>query len=110
MYLLASGGGNSPSTPALGGGGNDEEELANVMHRNQQVSSTAIERANKDAEEGDINGALDTLRMAINIIKQSSVASMDSTQVRYYIYSQSTCKDVFTSSSSLCTHCTPNRC
>ena len=62
-------------------GAPDDEELADVMHRNQQVSTTAIQRAEESAAQGDIDSAADTLKMAINIIKQSSVARMDSTQV-----------------------------
>ena len=52
-----------------------------MMHRNQQVSTTAIQRAQESAAQGDVDSAADTLKMAINIIKQSSVARMDSTQV-----------------------------
>lgn len=81
-----------PLLPGMGGGGMgspvhqpvgapDDEELADVMHRNQQVSTTAIQRAEESAAQGDIDSAADTLKMAINIIKQSSVARMDSTQV-----------------------------
>ena len=81
-----------PVLPGMGGGGMgspihqpvgvpDDEELADVMHRNQQVSTTAIQRAQESAAQGDVDSAADTLKMAINIIKQSSVARMDSTQV-----------------------------
>ena len=81
-----------PVLAGMGGGGMgspvhhpvgvpDDEELADVMHRNQQVSTTAIQRAEESAAQGDLDGAADTLKMAINIIKQSSVARMDSTQV-----------------------------
>ena len=71
---------SSPSHLGMGSG-LEEDELSEVMHRNQQVSATAIQRAQDEAESGDIDGAIDTLRMAINIIKQSTVAKMDSTQV-----------------------------
>ena len=71
---------SSPSHLGLGTG-LEEDELSDVMHRNQQVSTTAIQRAQDEASSGDTEGAIDTLRMAINIIKQSSVAKMDSTQV-----------------------------
>ena len=51
------------------------------MRRNQAVASTAIQRAMADANEGDYESGIETLVTAISLIKQSSTANTESSQV-----------------------------
>ena len=51
------------------------------LRRNQSVASTAIQRAMGDANEGDYESGIETLVTAISIIKQSSTANAESSQV-----------------------------
>ena len=51
------------------------------LRRNQSVASAAIQRAMGDANEGDYESGIETLVTAISLIKQSSTANADSSQV-----------------------------
>jgi len=51
------------------------------LRRNQSVASTAIQRAMGDANDGDYESGIETLVTAISIIKQSSTANAESSQV-----------------------------
>lgn len=51
------------------------------LRRNQNVASTAIQRAMGDANEGDYESGIETLVTAISIIKQSSTANAESSLV-----------------------------
>lgn len=54
-----------------------EEEFQEAMEKNKNVSSSAIERAVIDASRGDYVSAIETLVMAISLIKQSKIANDD---------------------------------
>jgi cleavage and polyadenylation specificity factor subunit 6/7 len=58
-----------------------EEEIADANQRNRAISSSAISRAMSDANSGDYDSAIDTLKMAITLIKQSITAGSESSQV-----------------------------
>eukprot|EP00117_Sycon_ciliatum_P017364 scpid89112/ scgid16389/ Cleavage and polyadenylation specificity factor subunit 6 len=55
-----------------------EEELQESMKRNHAISTSAILRAMQDANAGDFSGAVDTLKTAISLIKQSITATAES--------------------------------
>ena len=65
-------------TPGIAGMGEADIES---MRRNQAVASTAIQRAMADANSGDYESGIETLVTAISLIKQSSTANADSSQV-----------------------------
>ncbi|KAI6217460.1 RRM domain-containing protein [Aphelenchoides fujianensis] len=52
-------------------------EFNEIMERNRTVSSSAISRAMSDAAGGDVNSAIDTLQMAMQLIRQSRVGHTD---------------------------------
>jgi cleavage and polyadenylation specificity factor subunit 6/7 len=58
-----------------------DEEISETNQRNKAISSSAITRAMSDAQAGDYESAIDTLRMAITLIKQSVTASSEASQV-----------------------------
>eukprot|EP00112_Aurelia_sp_Birch-Aquarium-sp1_P017584 Seg4089.4 transcript_id=Seg4089.4/GoldUCD/mRNA.D3Y31 product="Cleavage and polyadenylation specificity factor subunit 6" protein_id=Seg4089.4/GoldUCD/D3Y31 len=64
----------------MGGAGIPEADLES-MRRNQAVASTAIQRAMADANVGDYESGIETLVTAISLIKQSSTANTESSQV-----------------------------
>ncbi len=64
----------------MAGAGIPEADLES-MRRNQAVASTAIQRAMADANEGDYESGIETLVTAISLIKQSSTANTESSQV-----------------------------
>ena len=74
---LGGAGGMRMPLPGQGFGDVDLESL----RRNQNVASTAIQRAMGDANEGDYESGIETLVTAISIIKQSSTANAESSQV-----------------------------
>ena len=74
---LVGGAGMRVSLPGHGIGEVDIESL----RRNQSVASAAIQRAMGDANEGDYESGIETLVTAISIIKQSSTANAESSQV-----------------------------
>ncbi|XP_065911551.1 cleavage and polyadenylation specificity factor subunit 6-like [Dysidea avara] len=58
-----------------------EEEIQEANQRNRAVSSSAIQRAMTDANSGDYESAIDILKMAVSLIKQSITASSDASQI-----------------------------
>ncbi len=54
-----------------------EEEFLEIMEKNKSVSSSAISRAVTDASAGDYASAIQTLVMAMSLIKQSKIANDD---------------------------------
>eukprot|EP00731_Ephydatia_muelleri_P007333 Em0003g1581a len=58
-----------------------EEEANDANHRNRAISSSAITRAVADANAGDFDSAIDTLHMAINLIKQSVTANTETSLI-----------------------------
>ncbi len=64
----------------VGGPGIPDADIES-MRRNQAVASTAIQRAMTDANEGDYESGIETLVTAISLIKQSSTANTESSQV-----------------------------
>ena len=54
-----------------------EEEFLEIMEKNKSVSSSAISRAVTDASAGDYVSAIETLVMAMSLIKQSKIANDD---------------------------------
>ncbi|XP_062523033.1 cleavage and polyadenylation specificity factor subunit 7-like isoform X2 [Corticium candelabrum] len=61
-------------------GGVSGAEFAEVMKRNHAVSSTAMMRAIQDANTGDFDSAVNTLKTAMSLILQSSAANSESSQ------------------------------
>ncbi|XP_019850622.1 PREDICTED: cleavage and polyadenylation specificity factor subunit 6-like [Amphimedon queenslandica] len=58
-----------------------DEEIADANQRNRAISSSAISRAMSDANAGDYESAIETLKMAITLIKQSITAGSESCQI-----------------------------
>eukprot|EP00794_Sanderia_malayensis_P018169 gene18169-19982_t len=69
-----------PNPMGAGSGGVQDADI-DSMRRNQAVASTAIQRAMTDANEGDYESGIETLVTAISLIKQSSTANTESSQV-----------------------------
>ena len=67
--------------PPMGGGPGVPDSDLESMRRNQAVASTAIQRAMADANEGDYESGIETLVTAISLIKQSSTANTESSQI-----------------------------
>ncbi|VEL22850.1 unnamed protein product [Protopolystoma xenopodis] len=54
-----------------------ENDFDEILQRNKTVSSSAINRAVKDAANGDYASAIETLVTAVSLIKQSKIANDD---------------------------------
>lgn len=79
-YSQAMGGPGTGPGGGMYGGAVSGVEFAEVMKRNHAVSSTAIARAEQDANSGDFDSAVNTLKTALSLILQSSAANSESSQ------------------------------